>query len=162
MKQCKIATLLGLTLVVSMFFLSCNTSKTTIKNSNIVVQNSKSTDLPFNIEQTYINRVSAKDSKIQIHFKNLINIANFKLKNVYFRGMIGEILSGKSNYFAHLKANKYNLIMSNEPNGEFGNTLPPKAAPFPFKLKDNQCIISYIDNGEIKYFQINNVINKPE
>jgi len=99
-------------------------------------------------------------SGINIYFPGLINKNNYTLKQVYFRGMIGEIHSGKASYFANLKQQSYELIMTNKENGEYGNTLPNNPKDFPFKLADNECIISYLDNDIMKYVKIDKITEK--
>lgn len=120
--------------------------------------------MPLFIRDTYFQRsISGKEeggSGINIYFPTLINKSNYKLEKVYFRGMIGEMQSGKASHFANLKSNKVGLIMSNEDKAEYGNTVPTKPEPFPFELKDNECMISYLDNGETKYFQVYNIVEK--
>ena len=100
----------------------------------------------------------ASGTGINIYFPELINKNNYKLEKVYFRNMIGKIQSGKASYFASLTSNKEDIVMSNAENAEYGNTIPTKPEPFPFKLKDNECIISYLDKDETKYFQVYNIV----
>ncbi|WP_290699308.1 hypothetical protein [Lacinutrix sp.] len=110
--------------------------------------------------QTWIAGKQAGGSGINIYFPMLINQSNYKLEKVYFRGMIGDMQSGKASHFANLKSNNGDLVMSNDENAEYGNTIPTKQEPFPFKLESNECMISYIDNGKIQYFQVYNIIEK--
>ncbi|WP_299883765.1 hypothetical protein [uncultured Lacinutrix sp.] len=96
-----------------------------------------------------------------VYFPNLINKSNYPVETVYFRNLTGRILVGKGAYFVTLKDKTKDIIMSNEPNAEYGNTLPNNQDTFPFQLKDNECVISYIVNGETKYYKMNNLVEKP-
>jgi len=116
--------------------------------------------------QVYFEKFTASqeagESGINIYFPGLINKNNYVLKQVYFRGMIGPILSGKASYFANLKQQSKELIMTNKENGEYGNTLPSNPKDFPFKLADNECVISYLDNDTIKYVKIDSITERKE
>lgn len=50
-----------------------------------------------------------------------------------------------------------NMNMHNDATKEFGNTPPVKTKKNPFDLKDNEIVISYIENNTIKYYKINNL-----
>lgn len=110
--------------------------------------------------QKWIAGQEAGGNGINIFFPGLINRNNYSLKQVYFRGMIGTIQSGKASYFAKLTYNNKDIIMSNDPNEEYGNTIPDNNEDSSFVLKDNECVISYIDNGETKYVKIKNIVEK--
>lgn len=121
----------------------------------VQVPQGRGKEMPLFIRDTYFQRDGNVTS---IYFPTLINKSNYTLKKVYFRGMVGNMQSGKASHFASLKPFKTtDLIMSNEDNAEYGNTNPKK---FPFELKANECMISYIDNGETKYFQVYNIVKK--
>lgn len=130
----------------------------------LIISQGRGKSMPLFIKDTYFQRwvagQQAGGSGINIYFPTLINKDNYKLEKVYFRGMIGDMQSGKASYFANLKSFKDGLVMSNGDNAEYGNTTPTKPEPFPFELKSNECMISYVDKGETKYFQVYNIIEK--
>jgi hypothetical protein len=130
-----------------------------LEKEHLELTQGKGKPMPLFIRDTYFKKSASgkKETGINIYFPTLINKSNYKLEKVYFRGMIGDMQSGKASYFANLKPNTIGLIMSQEENAEFGNKIPE---PFPFQLKSNECMLSYIDNGETKYFQVYNIVEK--
>lgn len=88
------------------------------------------------------------------------------LDSVYFRGKAAklEVQYQKGKIFIGRFISDFNkkkdIIMSNEPKAEFGNEMPKVPQTIPFKLKDNECVISYKDGKTIKYFKIDNVVEK--
>ncbi len=53
-----------------------------------------------------------------------------------------------------------NLQMEGESKKEFGNKPTTKKEKIPFILKDNEAILSYKENGKIKYYKVENLIKK--
>ncbi|MEJ6791681.1 MAG: hypothetical protein QNK89_02805 [Lacinutrix sp.] len=161
MKPLKKLAFLALSILVLTSITHCKSSKNKSNSKEVITQEK---EMPMIINNAYFQRwvagQEAGGSGINIYFPELINASNYKLISVYFRSMVGDIQSGKAMYFANLKSNKSDLVMSNEKNAEYGNTTPTALEPFPFELKDNECIISYIDNGETKYFQVYNIAEK--
>ena len=74
--------------------------------------------------------------------------------------MIGIMQSGKASYFSNLKQPNKDIIMTNQENGEYGNSIPNRARDFPFTLNNDECVISYIDAGKTKYIKLNNIVEK--
>jgi len=138
----------------------CKSAKKNAEAKKMVIETQSEIQTGQVYFQKWVAGRQEADSGINIYFPNLTNKNNYPLKQVFFRGMIGEMRSGKASYFANLTYNKKDIIMSNEPNAEYGNTLPNSSEDFPFTLKDNECIISYIDDGKIKYHKIGNIVEK--
>lgn len=63
---------------------------------------------------------------------------------VYFRNLKGELVSEKGKYMAVLK----------NPSKHYTFKKAEKPADYPFDLKDNECVLSYTQNGKIKYHKI--------
>lgn len=160
----KLQTLI-ITAFLSLVLTQCKSSKQVNKES---VTNEKEMKLEaqgdITVGQVYFQKwVAGREeggSGINIFFPDLINKNNFTIDSVYFRNMVGKIMNGKASYFASLSASNKDIIMSNEPNAEYGNTMPNNSEAFPFQLKDNECVISYIDGNEIKYYKIENIVEK--
>lgn len=55
---------------------------------------------------------------------------------------------------------KKDIILHEDPREEFGNSPTPPQEELPFKLKDNEAVISYTKNGKTHYVKIENVIGK--
>lgn len=50
---------------------------------------------------------------------------------------------------------KADLMLHSNGKKEYGNKAPEKK--FPFELKENEAVISYLENGETKFFKIENI-----
>ena len=54
----------------------------------------------------------------------------------------------------------YDIVMSNEPFAEYGNEAPKLPEKAKLDLKNDECIVSYLDNGNKKYLLIKNISAK--
>lgn len=72
---------------------------------------------------------------------------NVKIDRVYFRNLTEELIEKGGKYYATLINNtkRYTFKKSEAP------------ADYPFKLKDDECVISYIIDGTTKYLKIASV-----
>ncbi len=88
------------------------------------------------------------------------------LDSVYFRGKATKLEVKNQNakiYIGRFISDfnkKKDIVMSNEPNAEFGNEMPTHIQMIPFELKENECVISYKDGKTTKYFKVDNVVEK--
>ena len=55
---------------------------------------------------------------------------------------------------------KQDIILTDEPYGEYGNIAPVIPKKIPFDLKPSECVISYRVNESIQYFKIENITEK--
>ncbi len=91
---------------------------------------------------------------------------NIELDSIYFRGKVSKLEFKPNNpslfigRFSSRTNQKKDIIMSNKPNAEYGNELPKLKEKIPFDLKENECVVSYIEDDKIKYFQIENIVEK--
>ncbi|APY08518.1 hypothetical protein BWZ20_09485 [Winogradskyella sp. J14-2] len=69
---------------------------------------------------------------------------NVVLKDVYFRNLKGKLIK---------TGNKYTAVLKN-PSQNYTFHKAEKPAGYPFDLKDNECVISYSENGQTKYHKI--------
>ena len=74
----------------------------------------------------------------------------FKNKSTKIHKRVPSILTAN---FNTSKNNPADVIMDLDPKKELKNKLP-KPDKIPFELKDNEAVISYKLNGEIRYFKI--------
>lgn len=121
---------------------------------------------PMALEQVYCQQwvagIEGGGSGINIFIP--VKDKSVVLDSVYFRGK-GVKLETKDDelLFVGRFKSAFNqpkdMVFSNEPNAEYGNRLelPEK---IPFELKDNECVISYIDGNTTKYFKVDNVVEK--
>ena len=84
-----------------------------------------------------------------------------EIKNIYFRDQIAKALSHSSNkQFIGAFKNKLNddVIMDSDTLKEANNTPPIK---LPFQLAYNDVVISYMINGKLAYYKIEDIEEKP-
>jgi hypothetical protein len=81
---------------------------------------------------------------INIYFPNLNGNKNVVMDSVYFRHLKGKLIEGRAMYSAILKS-----------KSPYDTTT--QVVKFPFKLSGNECVVSYTENGETKYFKIGNI-----
>lgn len=88
------------------------------------------------------------------------------LDSVYFRGEATKLEAKLDNSrlfvgsFDSESNQKEDIIMSNEPHAEYGNKPPKLKSKIPYELKGNECVVSYIEGKRVKYFKIENVVEK--
>ncbi len=94
------------------------------------------------------------------------NMEEMKMQQAYFRGMTADVTLNSNEGKWIAKANfmkpnleKTDMIMDADPKEEVGNQAPI-IEKFPFELKADQCVISYMDGDKIKYFMIEGVKDK--
>ena len=92
--------------------------------------------------------------------------SSVELDSVYFRGKTAKLEIKSLNQTIYIGRfisdlnKKKDIVMSSEPNAEYGNEMPKITQKVPFELKENECVISYKDGNTTKYFKIDNVIEK--
>lgn len=69
---------------------------------------------------------------------------NVTLQEVYFRNLKGKLVK---------KGDKYVAILKN-PSPYYTFKKAKKPADYPFTLSDNECVISYVEDGQIKFHRI--------
>ncbi len=157
MKRLKfITSVLGLFFIM-ILFLNCNSSKTS-NSSTSFTQNP-----PFTMAEAYSQKwmagVQGGGSGTNIY----LNIENLEpgtlINEIYFRKKITKANPTSENqYIGYFKTNENNdVIMDSDPKKEAKDT-PPK--PFPFKLEENEAVISYIFKGKEYYFKVSNIKEK--
>ena len=94
------------------------------------------------------------------------SLKNILLDSVYFRGNVSRLEVKPNNptlfigRFSTRGNQKKDVIMSNEPGAEYGNEIPKKTTKVPFELQENECVVSYKEDDETKYFKIQGIIEK--
>lgn len=86
------------------------------------------------------------------------------LDSVYYRGKKSKLELVNDNLaigrFISDSDFKKDIVMSNEPNAEYGNSVPKLPKKSTFDLNNDECIISYVENKETKYFKVSNIMKK--
>lgn len=107
---------------------------------------------------------SGSGINVQMTIQNL-NKKNIQLLDFYFRGKQTKLedISTNNNglYIArYLKEAEKEVVLHNNSQKEAQNQPPTLQPTLPFKLKDNEGVISYIENGTIKYYKLKNIVEK--
>jgi len=107
---------------------------------------------PFEYTRAYFQNWTAAikigSSGVNFHIANLTPNANVIIDSVYFRKMRGKLSTAKGKYVSQLVKRK--------PISE-GHTLTT-TGDFPFNIGNRECVVSYRQNGETKYFKITDII----
>ncbi len=90
-------------------------------------------------------------------------IKTVAFQKVYFAGKEGTLTprnnDGKTFITGHIststRVNK-ELVLDIDPKKEVNNKLPEKR--FPFQLKENEAVISYIEKGVIKFYKVQGLV----
>lgn len=94
--------------------------------------------------------------------------ANIHLDSVYFRGSatkLQKLKDGNNVFVGRFKSDfiqKPDVVMSSDSKEEYGNKAPNINKKIPFDLKDSECVLSYKEGKETKYFKIENVTEIPK
>lgn len=114
--------------------------------------------------QHWIAGVKGGGSGINVFINVASNKKNIELDSVYFQGKVSKLEEVNNSLFIgrfKTTANqREDLIMSSNPKEEYGNQIHKPKEDIPFELKNNQCIISYMDSDKIKYFMIEDIKKK--
>ncbi|NJB37112.1 hypothetical protein [Croceivirga sp. JEA036] len=85
-------------------------------------------------------------------------------KKAYFREKSADLKWQKVNGVASVVANfvtisapKPDIIMHADPKKEVGNTPPLPKEKLPFELEENECVLSYLENGKLKYVKLEGI-----
>lgn len=119
---------------------------------------------PFKIKKaTYQHWVGGQPgvSGIKITFE-LSNIKeNVTLQNVYFKNTKEKLYLRNSDKNTILTANintgnrdEIDLVIHKDTNKEYGNKLPGAKLDFPFELKEDECVISYLLNEKEHLYKL--------
>lgn len=111
-------------------------------------------EAPFQLTRAYFNNwttgIHIGSTGLNIYFANLIPARNITVDSVFFRKMKGKLKEGKGLYTSRLTKRLTNAE---------DNVLTTNGF-FPFKLENTECVISYLENGVIKYYKVNYVDEK--
>ena len=156
MKSFKDVSFLIVNFIMVLFFAQCKSGYQFEENSAIQFGE------PY--YQTWVAGVEGGGSGINLYIPITSKPENIKLDSVYFRGKKSAIeLSGNNLFVGRFKSiafQKKDLVMSNEPFGEYGNEVPDIPEKIPFNLKDDECIISFTENNKLKFIKISGIIKK--
>ncbi len=123
---------------------------------------------PLNLQQTYyttwVGGTKGAGSGLNLFIPVIpAQDAEIELDSVYFRGKSAELQTKPEDgnlYIAYFKTSDNSrkapdLVMSSDPNEEYGNQPPEIIGNFPFNLEHNEAVISFRKNGKRDYYKIN-------
>lgn len=127
---------------------------------------------PFNIVAAFAQEWTAgqKDggsgTNVQITVQN-VDSATYEFKDFYFRGSKTTLqdASTKNNglyvaYFINPIKIEKEIILHKDHKKEAGNEPPHLQENFPFILENDEGVISYTENGNLKYYKLKNIVEK--
>jgi hypothetical protein len=105
-------------------------------------------ETPFMVKPVYFQEWYAGIDIGGTGYRVFVPVVNkkedIKLENLYFRNLEAKLLNEDGRYTATLK----------NPSTTYTFTKPEKPSDYPFDLKDNECVISYNENGKTKFHKI--------
>ena len=124
--------------------------------------------LPITIGQIYYQNwtsgIKGGGSGINLYIPIENKPVNMVLDSVYFKNKRGKLEQlSDSLYIARFTNNaiiKTDIIMSNDPYAEYGNTPPLRQQETPFELDDNECVLVYLEGDKYNYFKWSGIIKK--
>ncbi len=143
--------------VLSLVLASCGTTK--INGKSIQKEH------PFKLNSaTYTFDKGDQSTIKEIHIRLTIDNPEIQLDSIYFRNEIAELKKEVSasnifyvaNYLVKDVRKDYNL--HSDPQKEYGNTPPKISSKFPFELQKNEAVISYVLNGETRYYKTGKLV----
>lgn len=141
---------IGLISLLSIAFFGCGTSKIKAQREH-----------PFKVlEANYVNWVSQQPDITGITVNIIIDNPEIQLDSIYFRNNSAALKHVKS--FENLvftgsfktSITPHDYILHSNPKQEFGNKPPVVVSKTPFKLTDNEAVVSYFYKNKINYYKI--------
>ncbi len=86
-----------------------------------------------------------------------------ELEYIYFKGKKVPLKYDEKNVMyvgEYIYPVKKDLIMSDDPNEESKNELPPVEEKIPFELKEKEGVIAYKKDGKTRHFKLLNIPNR--
>ncbi|GER58719.1 hypothetical protein ULMA_08270 [Patiriisocius marinus] len=149
--------------ITTLILVGCNSTKeqtNTNKDYNFI--ESPSFTIIESYYQHWVAGVQGGGSGINVTIKLDNFVKGVTFENLFFEGKSAPLKEQKINtqvYQAKFKGDNNNeIIMDGEIINEMANTPPVK---IPFNLNKNEAVVSYIENGKLKFFKISALQEKP-
>lgn len=141
---------------MAIFFTNCSTAQK--------LQNTAPVSFGEVYSQKWVAGVKGGGSGINLFIPVSEEIPeNIQMDSVYFRGKVVKLerVTGENPMFVGRFVTEFNqkedITMSSDPKEEYGNQAPKLDKKSHFDLKDSECVISYKDGTDTKYFKIENI-----
>lgn len=126
-------------------------------------------NVPLEIGEVYyqhwIAGIKGGGSGVNVFINVISNKNNMVLDSVYFQGKVAKVDKVNDTLFVgRIKTNanqKNDLVMSSNPKEEYGNKVQLPSENYPFELTNHQCVISYKEGIETKYFKVESMTKRP-
>ena len=125
-------------------------------------------DAPTTFGETYykhwVSGVAEGPSGLNIFIE--LRDESIQLDSVYFRGKVAKFEVKPANKllfigrFINESTEKRDMIMNSNTAQEYGNTAPKIETNNPFDLGQNECVVSYKNNGKTRYYKLTNIVKK--
>ncbi|HSM64385.1 MAG TPA: hypothetical protein VK833_10645 [Gillisia sp.] len=113
---------------------------------------------PANMENAYYT--SQGESIILYIPVSSIQTNRVSLDSVYFRNKKADLTTSPDMpgvYMATFEMGKPDMIMSIDPKEEYGNKVPQKVEKMDFDLKEDEAVLIYTQNSNVKYYKLTGV-----
>ncbi len=124
--------------------LQCSSAKRAHK---LPVETEKKIDYTTPYFQAWVVPITIGTDGVHIYIPNLQANKGITIEDVFFRNMIGKLKKGRGLYEATLTR-------------AAPDDRAQAARDFPFDLLNNECVVSYIENGVIKYFLVDKILER--
>ncbi|KJD34139.1 hypothetical protein PK35_05280 [Tamlana nanhaiensis] len=144
-------------MLITMSFSQCASINTLEKNPSVTLKQV--------YYETWVAGVKGGGSGVNLFLPIQSNTNKSVLDSVYFQGkgtkleLINQQLA-VGRFKTEANRPKQDIIMSNEPYAEYGQNRLTYTPKIPFELEENECVISYLENGTKKYFKVDDVVFK--
>lgn len=117
---------------------------------------------PANFQQVYYTK---DDSSLKLYLPvSAIQTERVALNSVYFQDRKADLEMDSSRpgvYVANFPIGKQDLIMSSDPRDEYENKVRAIPEEAPFKIKDDEAILVFTEKGEVKFYKISGIEERP-
>lgn len=148
-----------LSVIMLIAFSSCSSSQKLEQKTPFIVQKP--------IAQNWYGGRPESGNGIKVSFTVKNMPEGVSLDSLYFRGMKAAITTESTSDAVTCVANfvikpdqKSDMVMHSDPKKEFGNTIPKPKHKIPFKLKEDEAVLKYIEGNTEKFFKISGIVQK--
>ena len=163
MKLLEKTSLILFVFILQLCLSQCNSTKNTMDMTETIDSSKGLNSVIY--YQNWVAGIEGGGSGTDLYINKEL-VAGKELKTAYFKGRIVDFDSSvnQSNFFiARYKGNtnwKKDKNMDADTIKEYGNEAPVDASEFPFNLASNEAMVSYYENGIIKYLKLTNITKK--
>ena len=143
-------------IIATFSFIKCSSTKNNYREATVEIQDKPSFELGDVFFQKWIAGVQGGGSGYHLYVPVKTNKKHVVFDSAFFRGLKAKLELGKIGYIASFETalnRKSDVTMSGNQLDEYGNI-------FPYKLELNECVLSYLEKNELKYYKVKNLVQK--